>query len=121
MGIVRIGKMFNRRDQKKGLDQKGIFDVARAKGYRHPDQSFRTRFISGTDVPRLRPMHLGVKSVGVSEDEIQRVVLALQHFYASKAAQRVSSDKKPRHTAPSERPTSARSPMSECLSHNAAA
>jgi hypothetical protein len=39
-------------------------------------------------------MHLGAKSVGVTEDEIQRVVLALQDFYVSKAAQRVSSDKK---------------------------
>ena len=89
----------------------------RAKGYRDfilTDPS--NPFISGTDVPRLRPMHLGVKSVGVSEDEIQRVVVALQHFYASKPlSASVPTRRRSRHTATSRRPTSARRPMSECL------
>jgi hypothetical protein len=50
--------------------------------------------IPNTDIPRLRLIYLGGKSVGVSDDEINRVVLALQDFYASKAAQRVSAGKK---------------------------
>jgi len=89
MRIFRIGAVFNRKGRK------GIFDIGHAKGYSDfilTDPA--DPFITGTDVPRLQPMHLGAKSVGVTEDEIQRVVLALQHFYASKAAQRVSSDKK---------------------------
>jgi hypothetical protein len=89
MRIFRISAMFNRKGRK------GIFDIGHAKGYADfilTDPA--DPFITGTDVPRLQPMHLGAKSVGVTEDEIQRVVLALQHFYASKAAQRVGSDKK---------------------------
>ena len=89
MRIFRIGAVFNRKGRK------GIFDIGHAKGYRDfilTDPA--DPFITGTDVPRLQPMHLGAKSVGVTEDEIQRVVLALQDFYASKAAQRVNSDKK---------------------------
>ena len=89
MRIFRISAVFNRKGRK------GIFDIGHAKGYSDfilTDPA--NPFITGTDVPRLQPMHLGAKSVGVTEDEIQRVVLALQHFYASKAAQRVSSDKK---------------------------
>jgi hypothetical protein len=89
MRIFRIGALFNRNGRK------GIFDFGHSKGY---DGFILTDpadpFIPGTDILRLRPIHLGAKSVGVSEEEIQRVVLALQHFYASKAAQRVNSDKK---------------------------
>src|SRR6478672_3006725 len=95
MGIVRIGKMFNRRNQKKGLDQKGIFDVSRAKGYRDFNLTDPANpFITGTDVPRLRPIHLGGKSVGVSDDEINRVVAGLQTWHATRTAQRAAAGKK---------------------------
>ena len=59
--------------------------------------------IPGTDIPRLRLVYLGVKSVAVDDDDTSRVVMALQDFYASKAAQRVSSGKNknpPRHASP---------------------
>jgi hypothetical protein len=95
MHIVRIGKVFNRKNTAKGIDQKGIFDIARAKGYR--DFLLRDPAdpnIPGTNILRLRPVHLGGKSVGISSDEIQRVVLALQDLYAKKAADRASAGKK---------------------------
>ena len=87
--MIRIGKMFNRRDQKgvlrhlprQGLPRFILTDPANP-------------FIPGTDIPRLRPVHLGGKSVGVSEDEINRVVAALQNWHATKAAQRAAAGKK---------------------------
>jgi hypothetical protein len=104
MRVTRVGKMFNHKN-KEGVRQKGVFDVSRSKGYRDyilTDPADPN--IPGTDVLRLRPIHLGGKSVGVSEDEIQRVVLALQEIYASKAAQRASTGKKksPPHRASAE-------------------
>jgi hypothetical protein len=103
MRVTRIGKMFNHKD-KEGILQKGVLPVSRSKGYAHyilTDPS--DPLIPGTDVLRLRPIHLGGKSVGVSEDEIQRVVLALQEFYARRAAQRASTGKKkPPHRASAE-------------------
>jgi hypothetical protein len=103
MRVVRIGQVFNRRKGEKS--EKGIFEISRSKGY--ADYILRDPadpLIPGTDVPRLRPIHLGGKSVGVSEDEIQRVVLALQEFYARRATLRASTGKKknPAHRASAE-------------------
>ena len=89
MRVIRIGKMFNRKGRK------GIFDISRAKVHRDfvlTDPA--NPFIPGTDIPRLRLVHLGGKSVGVSEDEINRVVAALQTWHATKAAQRAAAGKK---------------------------
>jgi hypothetical protein len=94
MRVVRIGQVFNHKGQK------GLFDISRAKGY--ADYILRdpaNPLIPGTDVARLRLVHLGGRSVGVSDDEIQRVVLALQDFYARKAAQRAGKKKNPPHRA----------------------
>ena len=95
MRIFRSGKMFNRKDRRKGVDQKGIFDIGRAKGYRDfilTDPA--NPFIPGTDVPRLQPVHLGGRSVGVSDDEINRVVAGLQNWHATRTAQRAAAGKK---------------------------
>jgi len=95
MGVTRIARMHNHKDR-DGVLQKGVFDVSRSKFYRDLMLSDPADpYIPGTDIPRLRPVYLGAKSVGVSEDEIQRVVLALQDFYASKAAQRAGKNKSP--------------------------
>jgi len=32
MHVFRVGALFNRRNKTKGIDQKGIFDISRAKG-----------------------------------------------------------------------------------------
>jgi hypothetical protein len=92
MRVTRIGKMFNHKGQK------GVFDISRAKGYRDyvlrdPDDPN----IPNTDVPRLRLVHLGGRSVGVSEDEIQRVVTGLEEWHASKVAQRAGKKTNPPH------------------------
>ena len=116
MGIVRIGKMFNRRDQKKGLDQKGIFDIRRAKGYRDfilTDPA--NPFISGTDVPRLRPMHLGANPLASAKMKFSASSWRCRIFTPAKPLSVSVPTRRPRHTATSGRSTSARSPMSECL------
>ena len=87
MHVFRVGALFNRRNKTKGIDQKGIFDISRAKGYRDyvltdPDNPL----IPGTNVERLRLVHLGPKAAGVSDDEIRRVVAGLEDWYATKAA-----------------------------------
>jgi hypothetical protein len=91
MRIVRVGKLFNRKNKNKGIDEKGIFDIGRARGYRDYLLTDPTDpFIPGTDVPRLRLIHLGGKSVGVSDDEINRVVAGLQDWYQTKRAERAA-------------------------------
>ena len=84
MRVTRVGKMFNH----KGTEgEKGVFDISRSKFYRDfvlTDPADPN--IPDTDIPRLRLVHLGGKSVGVDDDDTSRVVLALQDFYASKAA-----------------------------------
>jgi hypothetical protein len=95
MRIVRVGKLFNRKNKNKGIDEKGIFDIGRARGYRDyllTDPA--DPFIPGTDVPRLRLIHLGGKSVGVSDDEINRVVAGLQDWYQTKRARAAAAGKK---------------------------
>jgi hypothetical protein len=89
MRIHRIGAMFNRKDRK------GIFDISRAKGYRDFVLSDPADpFISGTEVPRLRLVHLGGKSVGVTDDEINRVVAGLQSWHTIRTAQRAAAGKR---------------------------
>ena len=88
MRVTRVGKMFNK------AGQKGVLDISRSKFYRDfvlTNQADPN--IPNTDIPRLRLVYLGGKSVGVDDDDTSRVVLALQDFYASKAARRVSADK----------------------------
>ena len=90
MRVTRVGRMFNK------AGQKGVFDISRSKFYRDfvlTDPANNPN-IPGTGIPRLRLVYLGGKSVGVDDDDASRVVLALQDFYASKAARRVSADKK---------------------------
>ena len=94
MGVTRVGKMFNHKD-KEGEPQKGVFDISKSKFYNDfvlTDPANPN--ITGTNIPRLRPVRLGAKSVAVADDDASRVVLALQDFYASKATQRASTDKK---------------------------
>jgi hypothetical protein len=72
-----------------------VFDVSRSKFYNDFVQRDPTDpNIPGTDIPRLRLVYLGGKSVGVDDDDTSRVVLALQEFYARRAAQRASIGKK---------------------------
>ena len=83
MRVTRVGKMFNHKGQR------GVFDISRSKFYRdlvltNPADPN----IPNTDIPRLRLVYLGGKSVGVDDDDISRVVLALQDFYARKAARK---------------------------------
>lgn len=88
MRVTRVGKMFNHKD-KEGVPQKGVFDISKSKFYNEfvlTDPANPN--IPNTDIPRLRLVYLGGKSVGVADDDTGRVVLALQDFYASKAAQR---------------------------------
>ena len=47
-------------------------------------------FIPVTDIPRLRLVHLGGKSVGVDDDDTSRVIAALQDFHATRAARRAA-------------------------------
>jgi hypothetical protein len=106
MGVTRIGRMFNRRD-KEGNPQRGVFDLSRSKFYKDfvlSDPADPN--IPGTDIPRLRPVHLGGKSVAIDDDDASRVVEALKDFHASKAEQRASAGKKknPPHRA-SDSPT----------------
>ena len=85
MRVTRIGKMFN----SKG--RKGVFDVGRSKFYADfvlTDPA--DPFIPGTDIPRLRLVHLGGKSVGVDDDDTSRVIAALQDFHATRAARRAA-------------------------------
>ena len=102
MHVFRVGALFNRRNKTKGIDQKGIFDISRAKGYRDyvltdPDYPL----IPGTNVERLRLVHLGPKAAGVSDDEIRRVVTGLEDWYATKAAaQRATGKKNPPKNPP---------------------
>ena len=95
--LTRIGKMFNHKGQK------GVFDIGRSKFYRDfvLTNPANDPNIPGTDIPRLRLVYLGGKSVGVDDDDTSRVVRALQNFYASKAAQRANR----RASAPIEPPT----------------
>ena len=98
MRVTRVGRMFNHKGQM------GVFDVSRSKFYRDfllPDPADPN--IPGTDIPRLRLVYLGGKSVGVNDDDTSRVVLALQDFYASKAARRVSADKTDKSAIPCQR------------------
>ncbi len=110
MRIVRIGAMFNRKDRK------GIFDICRAKGYRDfilTDPA--NPFIPGTDVPRLRPIHLGgnrlasAKTRSTASSRVCRPGTRPGPLNVPLPARR------PRYPATSRRPTSARRPMSECL------
>ena len=77
------------------------FDIS-AKGYRDyvltdPDYPL----IPGTNVERLRLVHLGPKAAGVSDDEIRRVVTGLEDWYATKAAaQRATGKKNPPKNPP---------------------
>ena len=94
MGVTRIGKMFNHKDE-NGVLQKGVFDISRSKFYKEfvlTDPADPN--IPGTDIPRLRLVYLGGKSVAVDDGDTSRVVQGLQEFYASKAAQRASPGKK---------------------------
>jgi hypothetical protein len=94
MRVTRIGKMFNHKD-KEGVLQKGVFPVSRSKGYAdYVLTDPANPNITGTGIRRLRLVHLGGRSVGVSEDEIQRVITGLEDWYASKVAQRISTGKK---------------------------
>ena len=71
MRVTRVGKMFNHKD-KEGVLQKGVFAISRSKGYRdYVLTDPANPNIPGTNIPRLRLVHLGGKSVGVDEDEIQ--------------------------------------------------
>jgi hypothetical protein len=103
MGVTRVGKMFNHKD-KEGEPQKGVFDISKSKFYNDfvlTDPADPN--IPGTDIPRLRLVHLGGKSVAVDDGDTSRVVQALKGHYASKAAQRVSAGKKkPPHRASAE-------------------
>ena len=89
MRVTRVGKMFNCKGQK------GVFDISRSKFYHDfvlTDPADPN--IPGTDISRLRLVYLGGKSVGVDDDDTSRVVMALQDFYARKAAQRAGTGKK---------------------------
>jgi hypothetical protein len=100
MRVTRVGKMFNHKDR-KGVPQKGVFDISKSKFYNEfvlTDPADPN--IPGTDIPRLRLVYLGGKSVAVDDDDASRVVQALQDFYASKAAQRASTDKKKKNPPP---------------------
>jgi len=91
MRVTRVGKMFNRKGEK------GVFDISRSKFYRDfvlTDPANNPN-IPGTTIPRLRLVYLGGKSVGVDDGETVRVVLALQDFYAAKAAQRADKKNNP--------------------------
>jgi hypothetical protein len=86
MRVTRIGKMFN----SKG--RKGVFDVGRSKFYADfvlTDPA--DPFIPGTDIPRLRLVHLGGKSVGVDDDDTSRVIAGLQDWYQTRRAQRAAA------------------------------
>jgi hypothetical protein len=88
MRVTRVGKMFN----SKG--QQGVFDIGRSKFYR--DFVFTDPAnpnIPDTDIPRLRLVHLGGKSVGVDDDEINRVIEGLKKHHACRAEQRASAGK----------------------------
>ena len=100
MGVTRIGRMFNHKDR-EGVRQKGIFDIRRSKFYRDfvlTDPADPN--IPNTDIPRLRLVYLGGKSVAVDDDDIGRVVQALKDVHASRAAQRASTDKKEKKPPP---------------------
>jgi hypothetical protein len=100
VGVTRINKMFNRTDG-DGVVQKGVFDVSRSKFYADYVLTNPAKpNITGTDIPRLRLVYLGVKSVAVDDDDTVRVVAALQDFYASKAAQRRASTGKKKNPPP---------------------
>jgi hypothetical protein len=90
MRVTRIGRVFNHKGQK------GILDISRSKGYRdYVLTDPANPNIPGTDIARLQLVHLGGKSAGVSDDEINRVILALQELYAAKAAQRAKRKNPP--------------------------
>ena len=73
-------------------------------------------FIPGTEIPRLRPIHLGGKSVGVERRRNPaRRRWRCSIFTPAKPLSVPVPTRRPRHTATSGRPTSARRPMSECL------
>jgi hypothetical protein len=81
VGVTRIGRMFNHKGER------GVFDVSRSKFYRDFVLSDPANpNIPGTDISRLRLVHLGGKSVAVDDDDIRRIVAALQDFYARKRA-----------------------------------
>jgi hypothetical protein len=88
--------------RRRGSTRRVIFDISRAKGYRDyvltdPDYPL----IPGTNVERLRLVHLGPKAAGVSDDEIRRVVTGLEDWYATKAAaQRATGKKNPPKNPP---------------------
>ena len=63
MRVTRVGKMFNHKDRRGS--QKGVFDISRSKFY--PDFVLTDPAdpnIPDTDIPRLRLVYLGGKSVG---------------------------------------------------------
>jgi hypothetical protein len=98
MRVTRVGKMFNRKGEP------GVFDVSRSKFYadfilRDPADPN----VPGTNIARLRLVHLGPKAVGVADDEVERLITALQDHHASKAAERAKA-KRPAHRASAESP-----------------
>jgi hypothetical protein len=81
MRVTRVGRMFNHKGER------GVFDISRSKFYRDfvlTDPANPN--IPDTDILRLRLVHLGGKSVGVDDDDVRRIVAALQDFYEAKAA-----------------------------------
>jgi hypothetical protein len=100
MGVTRVGKMHNHKDR-NGEPQKGVFDVSRSKFYNDFVLTDPAKpNIPNTNIPRLRPVHLGGKSVAIDDNDTARVVEALKDFHASKAEQRASTDKKKKNPPP---------------------
>ena len=93
MRVTRINKMHNHKDP-DGVPQPGVFPISRAKFYRDfvlTDPA--DPFIPGTDIPRLRLTYLGPKSVGVDDEERDRLIEALKNLHATKVAQRIEKKK----------------------------
>jgi hypothetical protein len=89
VGITRINRLYNstirtkkdREEKRPGVFRPGLFGVAKSAFYCNyvlKDES--DPFIPGTDVPRLKLLHLAETSSAAFNDEIERVQEGLRRW-----------------------------------------
>ena len=98
VGITRINRLYNttvqtkedREAKRPGVFRPGLFGVAKSAFYCNyvlKDES--DPFIPGTDVPRLKLLHLAETSSAAFNDEIERVQEGLRRWRDRKFAEKL--------------------------------